>query len=173
MKVTVDLVIRRGKNVLFIRRGNQPFKGSLALPGGFVNEDETVEHAAARELEEETSVRVAEDQLRLIGVFSRVDRDPRGRTISIAYFCEMPRGTRARAGDDAADAVWLPPTKAARVGLAFDHAAILEAAERLQQNAFDKPAVTPPSTPRPPARKRLSSAPTHRTRGIRPRPSGR
>jgi ADP-ribose pyrophosphatase YjhB (NUDIX family) len=87
MKVTVDLVIRRG---------NEPFKGILALPGGFVDEDETVECAAVRELEEETSVRVTEDRLRLIGVFSRVDRDPRGRTITVAYFCEMPRGTRAQ-----------------------------------------------------------------------------
>lgn len=77
MKVAADLVIRQGKEYLFIRRANEPFKGMLALPGGLVEEDETVEHAATRELKEETALRVREDQLRLIGVFSRIDRDPR------------------------------------------------------------------------------------------------
>ncbi len=128
MKVATDLVIRRGSEFLFIRRGNEPFKGMLAFPGGFVDEDESVEHAAVRELEEETAVRVTEDRLRLIGVFSRVDRDPRGRTISIAYLCDMPPGTSATAGSDAADALWLPKDKAMQMGLAFDHAEILEAA---------------------------------------------
>ncbi len=129
MKVATDLVIRRGKTILFIRRRNEPFKGMLALPGGFVDDDETIERAAARELEEETSLRVAEDRLRLVGVFSRVDRDPRQRVISVAYCCEVPRGTRARAGDDAADAVWLSKEKAVKTGLAFDHAGIIDALE--------------------------------------------
>ena len=132
MKLATDLVIRRGEDFLFVRRRSEPFKGLLALPGGFVEEDETVEHAALRELEEETAIRIAEDRLRLIGVFSRVDRDPRQRVISIAYRADVPPGTKARAGDDAAKSLWLPGAKAIELGLAFDHAEILDAAQRLQ-----------------------------------------
>jgi 8-oxo-dGTP diphosphatase len=138
MKLAVDLVICRGRNILFIRRRNEPFKGMLALPGGFVDEDETVPHAALRELAEETSVTVSENQLRLIGVFSEVDRDPRQRVISVAYACDVPPGTRARAGDDAAATVWLSKAKALKAGLAFDHADIVESGASLQTGAIQK-----------------------------------
>jgi 8-oxo-dGTP diphosphatase len=128
MKVAIDLVIRRGQEFLFIRRMNEPFKGMLALPGGFVEDDETVEHAAVRELEEETAIRVSEDALQLVGVFSRVDRDPRQRVISIAFCIEMTKLAKAQAGSDAADTLWLPKDKALELGLAFDHAEILRTA---------------------------------------------
>jgi 8-oxo-dGTP diphosphatase len=128
MKVATDIIVRRGKEILFIRRRNAPFRGMLALPGGFVEEDETVEQAAARELEEETAVRVPEDRLQLIGVFSRPDRDPRGRVISIAFQCDVPGEISARAGSDAAETVWLAGDDAIASGLAFDHAEILKAA---------------------------------------------
>lgn len=130
ISLATDLVIRRGRSILFIRRGSEPFKSMLALPGGFVDEGETVEQAAIRELEEETSVIIKEDQLSLIGVFSRVDRDPRQRVVSVAFACQLPAGTRSRAGDDAADTVWMSPTKAFKTGLAFDHADILKAETR-------------------------------------------
>lgn len=125
MKLAVDLVIRRMDEVLFIKRKNDPFKGMLALPGGFVDEDESVTQAAIRELFEETGVRIEERDLRLIGVFSDVNRDPRGRVISVAYNCQVLSKTRARAGDDAAEVIWLPEFTALQIGLAFDHALIL------------------------------------------------
>ncbi len=122
----VDLVIRKGEKVLFVVRKYPPFEGMLALPGGFVEPDETIEAAAARELEEETGVKPRD--LRLVKVSSAPNRDPRGRVISAAFFAEVPSRTRAIAGDDARQTVWLTPEVALRKGLAFDHAEILNAA---------------------------------------------
>lgn len=138
MKVATDLVICRGKKFLFIRRKNEPFKGMLALPGGFVEEHETVERAAVRELEEETGIRISEDGLRLIGVFSRIDRDPRQRVISVAYCGEAPIDTVVRAGSDATDAVWLTKKAAIEMGLAFDHAEILRSVGRPSRSGSTK-----------------------------------
>jgi 8-oxo-dGTP diphosphatase len=125
VKVAVDLVVRRNGEVLFIKRKYPPFQGMLALPGGFVEEDEAVETAAIRELEEETGLIVSVQHLRLIGVFSAPRRDPRQRVISIAYACDVSDFATARAGDDAAEALWLPVEKAIEMGLAFDHPRIL------------------------------------------------
>lgn len=123
--IAVDLVIQRKKNekILFIRRKNEPFQGKLALPGGFVDPDETTEAAARRELLEETGVKV--QKLQFIGVSSEPDRDPRSRVISLAYYASVPERTKATAGDDAADAVWLTAEDAVKQGLAFDHEEIL------------------------------------------------
>ena len=123
--VTVDLVILRetadGPEVLLIRRGKPPFEGLLALPGGFVEMDEDLPDAAARELAEETGLTgIALTQL---GAFGKPGRDPRGRNIAVAFVGSAPSDARAIAGDDAADAFWLP-AKGIRQ-LAFDHAAIL------------------------------------------------
>ena len=109
--------------VLLVRRGNEPFRGCWALPGGFMEMDETIEHCAVRELEEETGLRATEGELRLIGVYSAPGRDPRGRTVTAAYALQVPDGTQPRAGDDAAEVRWwplesLPP-------LAFDHAQVV------------------------------------------------
>ncbi len=123
--IAVDLVIQRRKNekILFIRRKNEPFKGKLALPGGFVESNETTDGAAKRELEEETGVKVK--TLQFIGVSSEPDRDPRGRVTSLAYYAAVPERTKATAGDDAEDAVWLSCEEAVKEGLAFDHEQIL------------------------------------------------
>jgi 8-oxo-dGTP diphosphatase len=132
--VTTDIVIftlREGDlQVLLIRRKNPPFQGVWAIPGGFVGMDESLEEAALRELEEETGVRdVYVEQLY---TFGDPGRDPRGRTVTVAYFALVPAPTlRPHAGDDAAEARWwpmydLPP-------LAFDHADILSyALQRLR-----------------------------------------
>ena len=69
--------------MLLIQRGDEPYKGCWAFPGGFMNMDETTEQCAIRELEEETGLKVIE--LHQIGAYSKVDRDPRGRTITVAY----------------------------------------------------------------------------------------
>lgn len=126
MRVAVDLVIQRDGETLFIKRKFPPFERMLALPGGFVEEGEAVEAAALREVREETGVACLDERdLVLIGVYSRTDRDPRGRVISIAFKCEVPAGTRAQAGDDADEAAWMCQDRAAEIGLAFDHAEII------------------------------------------------
>jgi 8-oxo-dGTP diphosphatase len=124
--VTTDVIIftlRDGDlQVLLIRRKNPPFQGVWAIPGGFVGMAESLEEAALRELEEETGVR--DVYLEQLYTFGDPDRDPRGRTITVAYFALVPAiAIQPRAGTDAAEARWwsvydLPP-------LAFDHADIL------------------------------------------------
>ena len=124
--VTADVIIftLRGGDlqVLLIRRKNPPFQGVWAIPGGFVDMEESLEEAALRELEEETGVR--DVYLEQLFTFGDLGRDPRGRTITVAYFALVPAtAIHPRAGDDATEARWwsmyhLPP-------LAFDHADIL------------------------------------------------
>ncbi len=127
--LSVDCVVfgRDGKHlkVLLIQRGQEPFKGCWALPGGFVNLDETLDEAARRELREETSLtKVPLDQLQ---AFSALHRDPRERVVSVAFYALVQVSEhRAKAGDDAASVQWCPVSKLPR--LAFDHADILRTA---------------------------------------------
>jgi 8-oxo-dGTP diphosphatase len=126
--LTTDCVVFNARGeVLLIRRKYDPFKGSYALPGGFVDVGERVEDACRRELSEETGLEVGE--LRLIGAYSDPKRDPRGHTCSIAYLALVDRA-EAIAGDDAAAAEWVADWRA--VPVAFDHALILADAERLK-----------------------------------------
>ena len=125
--LTTDCVVfdERGY-VLLIRRTHGPFKGSYALPGGFVEVGETVEDGCRRELKEETGLEVG--ALRLVGVYSDPNRDPRGHTCSAAYLTRIGRA-EPQAGDDAAAVEWVADWRAAM--LAFDHAQILTDAEKL------------------------------------------
>lgn len=125
MKLAVDLAIRRGDEFLFVVRKYDPFKDCLALPGGFVEEDETVEDAAIRELAEETDLHVTENRLSMIGEYSEPDRDPRGHVVSMVYFADVDK-PKARAGDDAAAVLWMHPSEAYEQLLAFDHNAIIK-----------------------------------------------
>src|SRR4030095_13553022 len=116
--------------VLLIERGLDPFKGRWALPGGFVRVDETLDEAARRELNEETGLKnVFLEQLYSFGA---VDRDPRERVVSVAYYALVKLSEHtAKASTDAANAQWFPVSKAPK--LAFDHGDILETAlERLK-----------------------------------------
>lgn len=106
--------------LLLVRRGQPPFKGRYALPGGFVEIGETVEEACRRELMEETGVKAG--KLELVGVYSDPKRDPRGHMCSVVFLTRVARA-RPRAGDDAAAAEWVEDW-AAR-DLAFDHARIV------------------------------------------------
>ena len=84
--VTADSIVitkETEPKVLLIERGDEPFKGGWAFPGGFMNLDETTEQCAIRELEEETGLRVS--NIQQIGAYSKIDRDPRGRTVTVAY----------------------------------------------------------------------------------------
>ena len=125
--LTADCVIFEGDRVLLIRRKHEPFAGEYALPGGFVEWGETVEAACAREMMEETSLEVS--NLRLIGVYSRPDRDPRGHTVTVAYLAEADV-RKMKAGDDAAEVELVADWRSQK--LAFDHADILADAERLR-----------------------------------------
>lgn len=122
--LTADcVVVNPRREVLLVSRGNEPYKGCWALPGGFMEMDETIEHCALRELQEETGLTATESALRLIGIYSAPGRDPRGRTVTAAFLLRLTVDASATAGDDAAAVRWwdldaLPP-------LAFDHAQII------------------------------------------------
>ena len=128
--VTADAVLfaeRDGQTyVLLIQRGNEPYKGCWAFPGGFLEMDETVEHCAERELEEETGIVLT--GMQLVGIYSDVERDPRGRVITAAY-AAMTTMPKATAADDAAAAQWWPLNTLPK--LAFDHDKILTDAMRV------------------------------------------
>ena len=129
--LTVDLVLLFAANsdthVLLIRRKHPPFTGQWALPGGFVDEGETLLHAALRELEEETNL--IGIPVHQIGAFAAPGRDPRGWTISVAFAGIVNKGVNPEAGDDAAEATWHPISRLPT--LAFDHRDIIESAVRL------------------------------------------
>lgn len=128
--VTADCVVitrEAAPRVLLIQRGNEPFKGCWAFPGGFMNIDETTEQCAVRELEEETGLRLS--SVRQVGTYSRVDRDPRGRTITVAYLALVDVPVPVQGHDDAARAEWFPLS--ALPPLAFDHAEIMQDVMRL------------------------------------------
>lgn len=128
MNLTVDLAVQRGDQFLFIRRKFPPFADELAFPGGFVDKHETTQEAAVRELREETGITIDERKLRLFGVFSHPNRDPRGRIVSVGYHVVVPRETKAIAADDAAAVLWMSKAEieAQHEELAFDHRTILE-----------------------------------------------
>lgn len=129
--VTVDAVIftqRDGEEmVLLIERGNEPFQGSWALPGGFVETDEDLVTAAVRELGEETGLEVDTDALTQLGAYGRPGRDPRMRTVSIVYWGRVPDSSDPVGGSDAASSRWVPVAEATEktFALAFDHDLIL------------------------------------------------
>lgn len=146
--------------LLLIRRKNNPYMGSLAFPGGFMDMDETTEECCRRELEEETGIRDA--YLRQVGMVGTVNRDPRGRVLTTVYYALVPNDVVVRAGDDAAQVAWYPvdevlrEVEATRVVddgmvhmrqseelkpyLAFDHGMILRAAlQRLKEDLHFRP----------------------------------
>ena len=118
--VTADCIVitkDTDAKVLLIQRGDDPYKGCWAFPGGFMNMDETTEQCAIRELEEETGLKV--NEVHQIGAYSKVDRDPRGRTITVAYLAIIDKPISVVGQDDAAKAEWWPINSLPH--LAFDH----------------------------------------------------
>jgi 8-oxo-dGTP diphosphatase len=128
--LTVDAVVFRRKmedcEVLLIRRGREPFKGQWALPGGFIEMDETLEQSVVRELEEETGLRLS--GLQQLHAFSALDRDPRGRTISVVFWGFLEDERPVSAGDDASEAAWFSLKSLPELG--FDHAQVIDMASR-------------------------------------------
>ena len=128
--VTADCIVIAQEpeaKVLLIERADDPYKGCWAFPGGFLNMDETTEQCAIRELEEETGMKVG--VIHQIGAYSKVDRDPRGRTVTVAYLAIVDRSLPVIGGDDAAKAEWWSLTALPK--LAFDHDMIMQDAIRI------------------------------------------
>ena len=141
--VTVDIVlltvVDRRLKVLLIRRGNPPYEGAWALPGGFVQPDEDLADAAVRELSEETAITQDRSRLRQIGAYGEPGRDPRMRVVTVAYLATVARLDQVpRGGTDATEAALQPVSEVrpGRVRLAFDHRRILDDALGLLTGAL-------------------------------------
>lgn len=132
IKVSVDAVVfgyesKHNLSVLLIRRGIAPFKGEWALPGGLVGDNESLEAAVERELEEETGVSI--NYLEQLYTFGAPNRDPRNRVLSVSYFgLVKPKHFNITANTDAADVQWFDLKALPK--LAFDHKTILEVAQQ-------------------------------------------
>lgn len=138
IKVAVDAVVfgyqQKELSILLIKRGVEPFKGTWALPGGLVLENESLEHAVERELLEETGVTI--DYLEQLYTFGTPKRDPRNRVISVTYFgLVSPNHFKISADTDAAEVQWFPIHELPK--LAFDHNRILTTALQRLQNKIN------------------------------------
>lgn len=120
-KLTADGAILKNDKILLIKRKNEPFKGKWALPGGFIEYGERVEHAVLREVFEETGVKATIKEL--VGIYSDPNRDPRGHTITVVYLLNIKEGG-LKAGDDAADAKFFNINELPE--LAYDHDIIVQ-----------------------------------------------
>ena len=135
--VTADCVVITSEpeaKVLLIQRGDNPYKGCWAFPGGFMEMDETTEQCAIRELEEETGLKL--EILSQIGAYSKVDRDPRSRTVTVAYLIIIDEPLPVTGLDDAANAAWWPLSSLPQ--LAFDHDEIMSDAIALYKKYKEK-----------------------------------
>ena len=128
--LTVDTVtLCDDKFIVLVKRRNDPYKGSWALPGGFVEYGETVESAAMRETKEETGLEVELDKL--VGVYSDPERDPRGHMISVCFLAHKTGGT-LKAASDAAEVQYLKIGEVSKIQLAFDHEKMIERAMKIR-----------------------------------------
>lgn len=122
--VTVDALIfnKSTREVLLIKRGNYPFEGKWAIPGGFADIDEELETAAIRELKEETGLEL--QSLKQFKAYGTIGRDPRHRTISIVFYACTNKSKKVKGDDDASEAKWFSVDSIP--DLAFDHREIIE-----------------------------------------------
>jgi 8-oxo-dGTP diphosphatase len=140
LRLTADVVILTIRDdtlhLLVIERGNEPFKGAMALPGGFVSVDESVDTAALRELQEETHIDGEPLHLEQVKTYSAPDRDPRGRVVTVAFLAIAPDLPDPKPDTDARSAEWVPVERVvgSKLTLAFDHRTIvLDCLERARE----------------------------------------
>ena len=123
--LTVDAIVfvKEGDSIfiLLIQRGREPFKNKWALPGGFIEMDETLETACKRELLEETGLVV--EKMTQFKTYDAINRDPRHRTISVVFSAEIDKKQLVNGGDDASGAGWFQVSDLPE--LAFDHKQII------------------------------------------------
>ena len=120
---TCDIIIEKGNKIVLVERGQEPFKGMIELPGGHLEKNETIEHAAIRESKEETNLKVRLKDI--FGVYSGPKRDPRGPTITTVFLAN-PIGGKLKAGTDAKIGFWCDYKKLTFKKMAFDHSEILK-----------------------------------------------
>lgn len=143
VRLTVDLVILTVRDallqVLLVERGNEPYAGELALPGGFMREGEPLETAARRELAEETNLDSTRLHLEQLSTYADPERDPRGRIVTVAYLAIAPDLPLPVPGTDAKDATWqaVEPVLADRGPRAFDHHMILKEGVELARRRLE------------------------------------
>lgn len=150
---TADLTIFTIKNgelsILLVRRGGHPYKGCWALPGGFVNPDESSDEAAKRELAEEAGLNVELTYLEQLKTYSTPNRDPRTRVVSTAYLALIPHAQTPMAGDDAVEAHFFPvrdiltPAEGEEIQLAFDHETIIRDGLERCRNKLEYAPIAP------------------------------
>lgn len=135
ISITTDAVIfaeeKEGLYVLVIKRKNEPYQGQWALPGGFLEENELLETGCLRELQEETGLKL--EKVERVGVYDAIQRDPRGRTISVAFTTKLSKRKAIKGSDDAAETKWMLLKEVEEI--AFDHGQIIEESlEKLQMS---------------------------------------
>lgn len=131
--LTVDIIVVRYNlgipEYLLIKRKLDPFKDKLALPGGFVNENERTIDAVVRETKEETGLELDKDYLQLLGIADKPNRDPRGWVVSTVYHYQKnlspENTTHLKASDDAKELLWVPKYELSKEFMAFDHYELL------------------------------------------------
>ena len=153
--VTVDVVVQTilddALHVLLIERGEAPFLDTWALPGGFVHQDEDLDQAAERELEEETAVSAADAHLEQLGSYGDPDRDPRMRVVTVAYWAICARPPTPQGGTDAKRARFVPVSEleSGAQRLAFDHRRILDDALERTRSKIEYTALAAKFCPAP------------------------
>ena len=120
INVTAEGSLMSKSNVLLIKRKNEPFKDCWALPGGFMEIDETLVECAKRELKEETGIDVDTSKLYFKKILDKVDRDSRGRVISVVYMTHVSKQIKVKVGDDAKEYAWFDVNNLPD-NIAFDH----------------------------------------------------
>jgi 8-oxo-dGTP diphosphatase len=120
---TVDIIIEKNNKVVLIKRKNEPFRNMLAIPGGFVEYGETVEHAAVREAKEETGLKIK--LIEILGVYSIPTRDPRKHTLGTEFIAK-PLSKKLKASTDAKEAKWYSLNEIKSKKLSFDHAQVIK-----------------------------------------------
>jgi 8-oxo-dGTP diphosphatase len=133
--ITVDCAVVRynenaGVDILLIKRRNDPYKGCWALPGGYMEIDETLDSAVKREVMEETGIDIERSCLKYLNdkIFDNPNRDERGRVVTVLSVVVVPNSTKMVAGDDAMDCKWFSLRNLP--SLAFDHADMIEHAKK-------------------------------------------